>query len=610
MNEYYDLEYRDVFGDDGGQTPPTRRIWLSWEDLKFKVPKRRGFLGISNSSDYEEKLTGIWGGAGPGEIVAILGEINSGKSLILKFLSGNVETERGDLLTGRVLVNGFKRGQRWRRLCSMVSQSKEEYHGLLTIEEQLQFRAQLALPENWNPIKRQKIVDWVLESLDLQEFRRVKVEDLSFCAWKRLSIGLDLVGLPRVLLLDEPMEGLDPTRALELMKTIKKITQTRQMTTIITGKQLRTASMPLIDRILLLAKGSTIYYGKFNDAIEYFKTRLHVSIADQGESPILSILDAVSCRECRSDPGHVDRIRREWDAFALENQLYRTNYPNIAPDNNKFHKWNRNWFIEFREQCIRSFLLFIRNRVFVIGQTVLALVLALLVAFSAFQVGNDELAVRAQLTVLYFTAVFFQFFPFIPFLFVCHRDMLVLRRERRNSLVRVSPSYLAEWAIFYTFRVLIVTLYTCIVYFIVGLRLPFNYTLVFWLILLAEAWVAMGMGYILITLIHNLAIADTCASFILLLCIWFSGDFAFNQYCTWILRWLAYLSPIFYSFNALANNQFGGTNGLGEEVIKKLKLNNFGLWPSVGALLGFGLFYMVSGYLALSFSTRPNRKYK
>ena len=609
MNEYYDVEYRDVFGDDNRENPLNRRIWLSWEDLKLKVPKRRGVFGISGPSDYEEKLTGIWGSAGPGEIVAILGEVKCGKTLILKILAGNSETERGDLLSGKVLVNGFQRAQRWRRLCSMVSQSKNEYHGLLSIEEQLRFRSELNLPENWNPVKRQKIVDWVLDSLDLQEIRNVKVDDLSLCVRKRLAIGLALVGLPRVLLLDEPMDGLDPTRALELMKMIKNITQKRQMTTIITAKQLRLASISFIDRVLLLTKGSTIFYGKFEDSIEYFKSRINISIPENGESPLFCILDAISCRDCRRDPGHVDRIRREWDAFAFENQLYRTNYPNITLDYEDNYKWHRSWFKEFEEQCWRSYLLFVRNRIYLIGQTALALLLALLVAFSAFQVGNDEFSVRAQLTVLSFTAVFFQFFPFIPFLFVCHSNKLVLRRERRDSLVRVSPSYLAEWAIFYSFRLLIVTLYTCIVYFIVALRLPFNYTLVFWLTLLSEAWVAMGMGYLLVTLIENLAIADTCASFILLLCIWFSGDFVYNPFCTWILRWLAYLSPIFYSFNALANNQFGGTNEIGQEIIEKYKLTNYGLWPSIGTLLGFGLFYMIAGYIALSFSTRPNRNY-
>lgn len=265
--------------------------------------------------------------------------------------------------------------------------------------------------------------------------------------------------------------------------------------------------------------------------------------------------------------------------------------------------------MEFREQFKRSFALFIRNRVYWIGQTALALTLALIVAFSAFQLETRDYSIRARYNVLYYTAVFFQFFPFIPFLFVCYRDKWVLRRERRDSMVRVSPAYLAGWLLIYSFRFLIVTLYTCIVYFIVGLRLPFNYTLVFWLALIAEAWVAMGMGYLIVTFVENVAVAETVASLILLLCIWFSGDFAFNRSCTWILRWIAYLSPVYYSFNALINNEFVGRGGKGESVLNEVGLNNYGVWPSIGTLLGFGLVYMIIGYFALSYSTRSNRRY-
>lgn len=277
-------------------------------------------------------------------------------------------------------------------------------------------------------------------------------------------------------------------------------------------------------------------------------------------------------------------------------------------DKSEFN-WHRNWFVEFKEQFRRSFTLFYRNRAYWIGQTSMALVLALFVSFCAFQLENEIYSIRARFNVLYYTAVFFQFFPFIPILFVCYRDKWVLRRERRDSLVRVSPSYLAGWALILGFRFLIVTLYTCIVYFIVGLRLPFNYTLVFWLTLLIEAWVSMGIGYLIVTLVESMAIAETLASFILLLCIWFSGDFAYNPSCTWILRWIAYLSPIFYAFNALINNEFYGTGGKGENILNELSLDNYGLWPSVGTLIGFGILYMILGYVALSYNTRSSRQY-
>lgn len=269
-------------------------------------------------------------------------------------------------------------------------------------------------------------------------------------------------------------------------------------------------------------------------------------------------------------------------------------------------------------QISRAFTILYRDYTYWIGQTALALVICLLVAFSAFQVSGEIFGVRARVDVLYFTAVFFQFFPFVPFLFVCYREKQVLMRERKDSVSRVSPAYLSIWTVIYGFRFLLVTLYTFIVYFIVGLRLPFNYTLVFWLTLIAESWVAMGMGFLLVTLIPNLAVVETTASTILLICIWFSGGFAFNPTCTWILRWIAYLSPIFYAFNALINNEFKGQQfrpkreaalELGTTFLKEEGFINYGVWPSIGTLLGFGLVYMILGYIALAFVTRPRLRY-
>lgn len=332
MNEYYNQEYGEVIDEDDDQIPSSRRIWLSWEDLKYQSPKNRGVWGFSSPSEYEEKLKGIWGGAGPGEIVSIIGECNSGKSMVLKTLCGNIEIYRGDSLTGRVLVNGYKRGNRWRRLCVLVPQSHEEFHGLLTIEEQLKFRAELALPAEWNCKRRENIVNWALKSMDLESAKSKAVANLTLIEKRRLAISLALVGLPRVLLLDEPLEGLDPTRALELMKSLRQITQQRQITTIITAKQMRESSLPLIDRIILLANGFTVFYGKFSDAKAYFQTRLGLSIPEKGDNPLICMLDAVSCADFPRDPDHMERFRQEWETYAFENQLYRTNYPSVLLD--------------------------------------------------------------------------------------------------------------------------------------------------------------------------------------------------------------------------------------------------------------------------------------
>jgi len=337
MNEqYFEAEYREIFGDEGEMIPLTRRIWITWEDIRFQSPQNRGIWGISGPSEYRERLKGIWGGAGPGEIVAVLGEFRSGKSLLLNVISGDVKIRRGDLLSGRVLVNGFKRGQRWRRICAHVTESHEELHGLLTIEEQLKFRAELALPAKWNENRRERVVNWVIKSLDLEKKQHVAVDDLTSGERKLLSIGLGLVGLPRVLLLDEPTQGLDPTRALEMMKTLRRLTYQRQMTTIITEKQLREVSISFIDRLLILGQGSTAYYGSFPEAKDYFETRLQVTIPEKGDNPLTCMLDAVNCVDCRRNPGHFQRIITEWEVYAFENQLYRANYPTVPFDGKCF----------------------------------------------------------------------------------------------------------------------------------------------------------------------------------------------------------------------------------------------------------------------------------
>lgn len=119
----------------------------------------------------------------------------------------------------------------------------------------------------------------------------------------------------------------------------------------------------------------------------------------------------------------------------------------------------------------------------------------------------------------------------------------------------------------------------------------------------------MGMSYLIVAFVENIAVAETLATLILWLCIWYSGDFAYNPECTWILKWIAYLSPIFYTFDALASNEFNGIGGKGEQILAEFYSSGYGVWPSIGTLLGLGLLYMIIGYFGLSFNTRTKRTY-
>lgn len=224
MDQYYNHEFEEIFRnhqelrDEEPETLRYRRVWLTWQDLRFSTAERKGLPGLVPPSDWKEKLSGIWGIAGPGEIVAVAGENKCSKSLLLNILAGHVRMDRGDLLTGTVLVNGEPRGQFWRRICAHVSQDLNELQDLLSVREHLEFRAELALPEAWRPRRRQLVVNKVLEVLDLADIQGKRVKNLNAGEKRKLKIGQALVGLPRVLLIDEPLSDLDPTMSLDLMK--------------------------------------------------------------------------------------------------------------------------------------------------------------------------------------------------------------------------------------------------------------------------------------------------------------------------------------------------------------------------------------------------------
>lgn len=73
---------------------------------------------------------------------------------------------------------------------------------------------------------------------------------------------------------------------------------------------------------------------------------------------------------------------------------------------------------------------------------------------------------------------------------------------------------------------------------------------------------------------------------------------------TWILRWIEYLSPSYYSRTALANNEYDDyptANGVnGEDVLESKHAVGLGLWGSIGALIGlFVLFYCITNLVFL-----------
>ncbi|HSI86629.1 MAG: ATP-binding cassette domain-containing protein [Candidatus Methylacidiphilales bacterium] len=156
--------------------------------------------------------------AGQGEFIGVLGLSGMGKSTLLKLLCGQWQTE-----TGRVLINGKDVADIAPGTLGYVPQ-EDLLHHELTVRQALIYSAQL---RRSRPDRREALlalVDNTIERVGLQEQANNRVGTLSGGQRKRASIALQLIDQPKILLLDEPSSGLDPSREAELMMLLARLT--------------------------------------------------------------------------------------------------------------------------------------------------------------------------------------------------------------------------------------------------------------------------------------------------------------------------------------------------------------------------------------------------
>lgn len=187
---------------------------------------------------------------GEGELLAIIGPSGSGKSTLLHVLAGLRQPA-----TGRVLLGGDDIRVRQADL-GYVPQ-EDTVHRLLTAREALMFASALRLPEGTSAEDTTAGVDRVLRDVELLDVADQRVGTLSGGQRKRVAVALELIGEPRVVLLDEPTTGLDPGLEQRVMQLLRTLAHGRRSVALITHA---TQSLHECDRIAVMAPGGSLAY--------------------------------------------------------------------------------------------------------------------------------------------------------------------------------------------------------------------------------------------------------------------------------------------------------------------------------------------------------------
>ncbi|SHI58035.1 ABC-2 type transport system ATP-binding protein [Clostridium cavendishii DSM 21758] len=215
----------------------------------------------------------------PGKIYGLIGQNGAGKTTLMRIITGlTFQTEGNIELFGH---GGDRELQTERkRIGCMI-----ENPGLIlnmSAKENLNFHRIM------RGVPNKELEDELLEMVGLKEVGNKKTKNFSLGMKQRLGIAIALLGSPELLILDEPINGLDPVGVVDIRNLLKKLCEERQMTILISSHNLPELYQTATDYIII-HKGQikqTLTLEKLEENCKH-----HINIACNNTEKLVTILE-------------------------------------------------------------------------------------------------------------------------------------------------------------------------------------------------------------------------------------------------------------------------------------------------------------------------------
>ncbi|XP_027632117.1 ATP-binding cassette sub-family G member 8 isoform X1 [Tupaia chinensis] len=207
-----------------------------------------------------------------GQMLAVIGSSGCGRASLLDVITGR--GHGGKIKSGQVRINGQPSTPQLMRKCVAHVRQHDQLLPNLTVRETLAFIAQIRLPRTFSQAQRDKRVEDVIAELRLRQCANTRVGNayvrgVSGGERRRVSIGVQLLWNPGILILDEPTSGLDSFTAHNLVRTLSRLAKGNRLV-LISLHQPRSDIFRLFDLVLLMTSGTTIYLGTAQHMVQYF----------------------------------------------------------------------------------------------------------------------------------------------------------------------------------------------------------------------------------------------------------------------------------------------------------------------------------------------------
>ena len=191
-----------------------------------------------------------------GEVVGFLGPNGAGKTTTMRIITGFLSPDRGDVKIVGISVN--KDPINARKLIGYLPENNPLYGDML-VSERVNFTGKL---QNIKKTKLKKSIEFIVNATGISEIYYRPIKELSKGYKQRVGIALALLGKPKVIILDEPTEGLDPNQRIEIRELIKNLAKDR---TVILSTHVMQEASAVCSRLIVINKGRIISDGSPED---------------------------------------------------------------------------------------------------------------------------------------------------------------------------------------------------------------------------------------------------------------------------------------------------------------------------------------------------------
>ncbi|KUF84679.1 ABC transporter G family member 31 [Phytophthora nicotianae] len=507
----------------------------------------------------------------PGTMTLVLGQPGSGKSALMKILSGRFPVKSNITVEGQVTYNDSPQLELRAKLPQFVSyvDQRDRHYPTLTVKETLQFAYECS-GEELSKRDMAGILDTsrAIQQLGLENCQNTVLGDtmlrgVSGGERKRVTTGEMTFGSKPVLMMDEISTGLDSAATFDIVSSQQKLAKSFGKTVVISLLQPSPEVFELFDDVLLLNDGYVLYHGPRSQVMNYFEGLGFKRPPSRDVADFLMDLGTVKQHQYEVEvaprkpsefAGHFERsfiyahmldtLRAPLNSSLLEGSK---EYIATIPEFNQGFWSNTSTLIK------RQLKVFSRDRTLISSRVFMSFLLGLLNASSFFQF--DEVDAQLVMGIAYVVVGFVMIGQSaqVP-AFVAIRD--VFKKQRRANFFRTSAFVLATSTSQIPLAVIETLIFGSIMYWMCGFVSTVQGFVVFELVLFLSSMVFGAWFFFLAVVCPDLNVANAIAMLSDLLFTIYSGFAITKGEIPSYLLWIYWISPLTWGIRAVAVNQY------------------------------------------------------